>query len=153
MPIVEEQVTVQVEARRVWDFLADPANLPVWDAVVQRAEQLGDGALAAGTVWRGDARLLGHQFQWTNEFAEVEAPRRRCQHGRGALGCALTQTLEVTDDRHTVLTQRVEVAEGLGGLFGELSDPVVTRAYARLLRAGLENLRSLLEDDARGAAR
>jgi hypothetical protein len=42
------------------------------------------------------------------------------------------------------VTFRLDVPE-IGGFFGKLADPVVTRMYARDVRASLGNLKEILE--------
>ncbi len=42
------------------------------------------------------------------------------------------------------VTYRVDVPN-IGGFFGKLADPVVTRMYARDVRTSLENLKEVLE--------
>lgn len=145
MPIVEEQVTIGAEPQRAWDYLADPAHLPVWDSALEDAEQVGDGPAGAGTRWRGTARFLGRRIPWETAFAEWEPPHRRVQRTTdGPLRFVLTMTLEPADGG-TRLTYRSEIEPGLGGVFGRIAEPFVARAIARTVRANLQTLKGLVE--------
>lgn len=145
MPVVEEQVTICADPQRTWDYLADPANLQVWDSVIDTAEQVEDGAVEPGIHWRGVAKLLGRRIPWETEFVEYQAPSRRVQRTTdGPMSFVLIITLEPVDEG-TLLNYRVESEAGLGGVFGRIADSFVARASARSLRASLQTLKGLIE--------
>ena len=53
MPVIEESVVLHREPDVVFDYIANPTNLPVWDSSVVDAEQIGDGPPRLGTRARG----------------------------------------------------------------------------------------------------
>jgi carbon monoxide dehydrogenase subunit G len=148
MPLIEEQVTIDVDLRRAWDYLADPAHLPVWESALEDAEQVGTGPPGTGTRWRGTARYLGRRIPWETEFAEWAPPHHRVQRTTGGpLRFVLTMNLEAADRAGTRLTYRSEIEPGLGGVFGRIAEPFVVRALARTLRANLQTLKGLVEGE------
>ena len=64
----------------------------------------------------------------------------------GKIGVTATTRLEEVDGG-TLFTYRVDTESGLGGVFGKLADPLVTKAYSRMMRASLDNLADLLTTD------
>lgn len=153
MPVLEEQVTICADPQRTWDYLADPAHQPVWESAIAHSEQLGAGPIATGIRWRGEARLLGRRIPWESEFVECEPPYRRVQRSTGGpLPFVLIMTLEPVGDG-TRLTYRSETDPGLGGVFGRIADPFVTRVAARSLRASLQTLKRLIEGEDEPARR
>lgn len=146
MAVVEESTFVHRAPREVFDFLARPANLPVWDNSIVDAAQDGDGPLGVGTRVRGTSKILGRRFDWVTEYTEYDPPRRLVSRSiEGSLHFTVTNTLEREGDG-TRLTWRVEATPGLGGVFGRLADPLVEKAHARTVRGNLETLTEVLTE-------
>ena len=83
---------------------------------------------------------MGRHFDWTVEVTEFDPPRRMVSRSvEGKLDFAVTFTLEPADGG-TRVTQRIDAASGLGGIFGKLADPLAERAQGRTVRANLETL-------------
>lgn len=147
MPIVEESVVIARSPQDVFDFIVDPANLPVWDASIVKAEQVGTGPVGLGTRNRGTSKIMGKHFDWTTETTEFEPPTRTvatCVEGQ--IKFSVTTTLEPAPGG-TKLTYRVEAESGLGGVFGRLADPFIVKAQTRTVRANLDTLAELLVED------
>jgi carbon monoxide dehydrogenase subunit G len=146
MAVVEESTFVHRTPKEVFDFLARPANLPVWDNSIVDAEQIGHEAVGAGTRVKGTSKILGRRFDWVTEYAAYDPPRRLVSRSiEGRLHFTVTNTLEPEGDG-TRLTWRVEATPGLGGVFGKLADPLVERAHARTVRGNLETLTEVLTE-------
>ena len=100
-----------------------------------------------GTRWRGTSKILGRRFEWTTEITEFDRPRRSSSRSiEGKLQFTVTILVEPADGG-TRFTYRVDVASGLGGVFGRLADPIVERAQARTVRANLDTLAELFAKD------
>jgi len=144
MPVVEESVFVAQPPDVVFEYVSEARNLPVWDASVVEAEQIGTDPVAVGTRYRGISKILGRRFDWTTEVTEHDAPRRiSFRSVEGKLKFVVTNVLEPVDGG-TQYTYRAEAESGLGGIFGRLGDPIVQRAQARTIRANLETLAEML---------
>jgi carbon monoxide dehydrogenase subunit G len=146
MAVVEESTFVHRTPQEVFDFLARPADLPVWDNSIVDAAQEGDGPLGVGTRVRGTSKILGRRFEWVTEYTEYDPPRRLVSRSvEGRLHFTVTNTLEPEGDG-TRLTWRVDATPGLGGVFGRLADPLVEQAHARTVRGNLQTLVEVLTE-------
>ncbi|MFZ2528488.1 MAG: SRPBCC family protein [Rhodococcus sp. (in: high G+C Gram-positive bacteria)] len=144
MPVTEESVVIPRPPSEVWDFLSKAHNWPSWENSILECEQITDGELGVGTRWRGVNRLLGKKVDWVTEFTECEP--QKLISGKAVdskIGFVTTSRLDEADGG-TRFTYRLETESGLGGIFGKLADPIVAAAYARVVRASLDNLTDLL---------
>lgn len=146
MPVVEESVIIARPPQDVFDFLAKPENIAVFDSSVTSSKQVGDGPVGVGSRARGTSKIMGRQFDWTTEVTEFDPPRRMVSRAvEGKLEFTVALTTEPAEGG-TRLTQRIEASSGLGGIFGKLADPLVERAQGRTVRANLETLAELLAE-------
>ena len=150
MPVVEESVFIARTPETVFDFITDPAKIPVWDASVVAAEPIGSGPLGAGTRVRGTSKVIGMQFDWVTEQTVFERPTRSVLTSvEGPFTFTVTSTLEPAEGG-TRLTYRIDADPGLGGVFGRLADPFIEKAQARTVRANLDTLAELLTEHQEG---
>ncbi|WP_247042138.1 SRPBCC family protein [Arthrobacter rhizosphaerae] len=150
MPVIEESVVLHREPDIVFDYIANPTNLPVWDSSVVDAEQISDGPPRLGTRARGTSKIMGRRFHWTTEATEFDPPHRVVNTAvEGPMKFAVALILEPVDGG-TKLTYHVDAESGLGGVFGKLADPLIERAQGRTIRANLESLAELLADHPAG---
>jgi hypothetical protein len=93
----------------------------------------------------GTTSVLGRKLDWVIEVVEFDPPvRSRAKSTEGRLPFETRYTLDATADG-TRFTYRIDAESGLGGIFGRLGDPIVTRAQARTVRTNLANLKEILE--------
>lgn len=144
MPVIEESVFIARPPQEVFDFLAAPENIPVWDSSVVKAEPEGSGPVGPGSRARGTSKIVGRRFDWTIEVTEFDPPGRLTQKAvEGKLDFTVTSILEAAEGG-TKYTYRVDAASGLGGIFGKLADPFIEMAQTRTVRANLETLADYL---------
>ena len=148
MPVIDETVVIARPVAEVFDFLMRAENLPRWDSSMLECVQAGDGAVAVGTRYRGASKILGRRIEWTTEVVEyVPGVRAVSQSVEGAL--TFTVSYEVSaSGAGTTLRYRLAAESGLGGAFGRAMEPIVQRAQAKVVRANLGTLASLLEQRA-----
>jgi len=150
MPVVEESVFIARPPQAVFDFVTDPAKLPIWDSSVVAAEPLGTGPVGLGTRARGTSKVMGRHFDWITEQAVFEPPTRSVSKSvEGQLTFTVTNTLEPAEGG-TLLTYRIDADAGLGGVFGRLTDPFIEKAQSRTVRANLDTLAQLLAEHPEG---
>jgi uncharacterized protein YndB with AHSA1/START domain len=144
MPVVEESVVIARSPHEVFAYVVKAENLPIWDSMTIEAEQIGGGEPGMGTRTKGVSKLLGKRLDWVSEVTAFE-PGSSVTYAAtsGKMTLSATSTLEPTAEG-TRFTYRVEAGSGLGGVFGRMSDPVVTRALGRMIGANLGNLAELL---------
>jgi uncharacterized membrane protein len=145
VPVVEESVVIARSPHEVFAYIVAAENLPIWDSMTIEAEQVGSGEPELGTRTRGVSKLLGKRLDWTSEITAFEADALATYSMVGGkLKFSATSKLEPTEGG-TRFTYRIEAESGLAGVFGKMSDPLVTSALARTVRANLGSLAELLE--------
>ncbi len=145
MPVVEESVVIARSPHEVFSYIVKAENLPIWDSMTIEAEKVGSGEPGLGTRTKGVSKLLGKRLDWTSEVTAFE-PDVLVAYSTvgGRLKFTATNKLAPTGEG-TRFTYRVEAESGLAGVFGKMSDPLVTSALARTVRANLGSLAELLE--------
>jgi uncharacterized membrane protein len=144
MPNVEQSVVISRPVSDVEAWFQDPENHPIWDPSQHGSIQITEGPFGVGTRWRGSSRILGKRVDWTTEVTEYE-PNKRVVFTSVDTKPAFTSGSTLEDIAEgTRLTFHLDAESGLGGMFGKLTDPIVTRAYSRIIRTGLDNAAELL---------
>jgi uncharacterized membrane protein len=132
MPNVEQSVVISRPVTDVNAWLENPENHSISDPSQHGSTQITEGPIGVGTRWRGSSRILGKRVDWTTEVTEYEPNKR-----------VVFKSVEDVAEG-TRLTFHPDAESGLGGVFGKLTDPIVTRAYSRIIRTGLDNAAELL---------
>jgi uncharacterized membrane protein len=145
MPTVEESTTINAPARKVFEFITDAANLPVYDSSCIRASM--DGPAALGVRMNGVTKLLGRELEWVTECTEFEpGSTLAAKSVEGKLSFEFRYVLSPEGDA-THVAYTITAESGLGGVWGRLADPLVTKAEQRQVRANLGVLKDLLESE------
>ncbi|TSD46192.1 hypothetical protein FFI94_008465 [Rhodococcus sp. KBS0724] len=148
MPTVEQSVIVSRPVPEVFQYLSTAENWPNWDNSIVESRQITDGPTGVGSRWQGASRILGKRIDWTAEFTEYDAPKRTSAKSvKSPVAFTLTTTCEEVE-KGTRVTYRLDSESGLGGVFGRMADPLVTKAFGRSQQASLENLADLLDNEA-----
>ena len=146
MPEIEESISIPRPPQEVFEIVSTPENIPKFDSSVVKVERIGNDPLGVGTRFRGTSKVMGRNFDWTAEVVEHDPPRRSTSKSvEGKLDFTVSMTCE-PEDGGTRLTQRIEAATGLGGIFGRVGDSLVQRTQARTVRANLESLAEYLAE-------
>lgn len=126
----------------VFAFLADPGNLPQWQADVEEVRGAPGGPLTAGATFTEVRSFLGKRVESTLEAAAVEPGRElTLRTVSGPVHVSIEHLLEPSG-AGTVL--RVVAEADPGKLLG-LGGPIVRRAAERRARGDFERLKILLE--------
>lgn len=146
MLTVDEAITIARPREAVWTYVCDPNNFAVWmNSIIAFTPQREWGPEVGD---RADQvmKIAGRQVESTKEVTEV-VPKEQFgfKTADGPVDEIVSFRLEDTDEG-TRLTIHGETP-GLGGIFGRLSEPLVTRMFSRDLQASLDNLKTLLEED------
>jgi uncharacterized membrane protein len=144
MPTTEESVVIARPIKDVWEYLNVPENWPEWESSMLECKQVGEGPIGVGTRLRGVNRVLGRKVEWVSEFTEYDEPHLfKAKSVESKFGFTNSGKLEETDGG-TRFTYRLDSETGLGGIWGKIADPIVAKAYSRIVRASLDNLAELL---------
>lgn len=144
MPTVKESTRIDRPADEVFAYATDPGHQTLIASNMVEFEldrdQMEKGARASGAT-----RVAGKRVEWTSEVTEYDEGRRVAMRSVDApMEFHITWTYEPDGDG-TQVTFEQEVAE-IGGFFGRIADPVVTKMYSRDVRSNLETLKILLEE-------
>jgi carbon monoxide dehydrogenase subunit G len=135
----------------VFDFLADPTNLPRWDGTGATVEVLTDGPPRVGTQirQRGKAlRLVG--VEQVSELTVFERPHRLASKGVEGPVLPISGSYELTPDGDGTRV-RFEVAYEVHRFRHRLLMPIVRRVSARGLAIAYRRFSAVLEGDPHGA--
>jgi uncharacterized membrane protein len=148
MPTIEESIVIAAPADKVFRFMADGRNAPVFDSSCIRCEPDGDGVPAVGARWRGATKVLGREFEWVSEYTEFEPDRLVALESVESKLSFRIRTEVTPEDDGARVDYRLEADSGLGGVFGRIAEPLVVRAQTRTVKANLAGLKDLMENDA-----
>ena len=140
---IEESVEIDRPPQEVFDYVANPENLPEWSGIVQEVHKEAQGQLKEGDKFTSVAKFLGRRFETPLEVSAHEPPQRHSDKSTGGpFPQEYTFILEETAGGGTRLTQ---IAEGEPGGFFRLVGPLLEMAGRRQFRADLHTLKDLLE--------
>lgn len=145
MPEITEEVTIERPLEDVFAFISDPDNQTLINSNMLRYTT--DGPPEKGRRSSGTTKVAGREIEWTSEITEFDPPRRiEFRSIEAPMGFHLTYELDDVTS-HTTRVRFHQEVDSLGGFFGKLSDPLVTRLYAHDVKSNLAHLRELLEDE------
>ena len=140
---IEEGVEINRPPQEVFDYVANPENLPEWSGIVQEVHKETQGPPREGERFTTVAKFLGRRFETPMQVTAHEPPLRHSDRSTGGpFPQEYTFLLEEAAGGGTRLTQ---VAEGEPGGFFRLVGPLLEMAGRRQFRTDLANLKDLLE--------
>lgn len=143
MPTVDESIHIDAPVGKVYEFARDPENQELISSNLSRFAA-DNPTMDKGTRMEGTTRVAGRDVEWTAEVVErVENERVEIRSVEAPMGFHITWSYE-EEDGGTRVTFHQDV-DSLGGFFGQLADPIVTKMYSRDVRANLEKLKTLVE--------
>lgn len=148
MPTIDDSIEIDRARDEVFAFLDDPANITVTNSNIIDYQQEGEGARGKGTRHRGQVRVAGRTVAFVDEIVEYEPDERlvlRSVEAPMKMHWTLEFRLEDLGAERTRVRFHQEV-EGLGGVFGRISDGIVTRMYTKDVRSNLESTKVMLEE-------
>ena len=140
---IEESVEINLPPEEVFDYVADPENLPGWSSLVLEVQKETQGELREGDRYTSVAKFLGRRFETPIQVTAHEPPRLHSDKSTGGpFEQEYTFVLEEAVGGGTRLTQ---AAEGEPGGFFRLVGPLLEVAGRRQFKTDLANLKDLLE--------
>ena len=140
---IEESVEINLPPEEVFDYVADPENLPGWSSLVLEVQKETQGELREGDRYTSVAKFLGRTFETPLEVTAQEPPRR--QSARSIGGPFLQEYTYILEEAAGGGTRLTLVAEGEPGGFFRLVGPLLEVAGRRQFKTDLANLKDLLE--------
>lgn len=144
MPVVDDSIIIDRPREQVWEFATDPENILLTNSNLLEFEQTTDGPMGKGSRFRGVVKVAGKRLEWKTEITGFEPGRRIVYRTvESAIPFSLDITYEDADGGTKIVWH--QEADSYGGFFGKLTDPLVTRMYAKDVRSNLETTKELLE--------
>jgi uncharacterized membrane protein len=138
---IEESVQINRPLEEVYEYVANPENLPEWTGTAIETHKDTPGPLLEGSTFTSVAKFLGRRVESPFEVTAHEHPRR---HSHKSTGGPLPTEWTLTFEEVAGGTRYTQVAEGEPGGFFGLVGPLLERVGRRQLRTDLENLKDLL---------
>ena len=144
MPVIEDTIVINKPRAEVFAYVADSANLLDWSSNIIEYEATPPGPVQADTTTKGVTRVAGRNVEWTAKVTELEdGVMFGYQSVESPMAFTYTYSFaDVADGTRVTFHQDVPT---IGGFFGKLADPIVTRMYAHSVAANLANLKEMLE--------
>jgi uncharacterized membrane protein len=139
---IEESVEINRPLEEVYEYVANPENLPEWTGTVIETRKGTLGPLLEGSTFTSVGKFLGRRVESPFEVIAHESPRL---HSHKSTGGPLPMEWTLTFEEVAGGTRYTQVAEGEPGGFFGLVGPLLERVGRRQLRTDLENLKDLLE--------
>ena len=144
----EHSVVIERPLDEVWDYVMEPVNDPVWQAMVSEVRREAGAPVEVGTEIEKVFQFLGRRFEVTLEVTELE-PRRRSsvRSAKGPVPMTGSYTFEAVDSgTRFSLTGETDAH----GLF-KLGEPVFARMARRDWEHSCQTLKELMEAGATGS--
>ena len=140
---VEESVEINRLRQEVFDYVANPENLPAWSGLAIEMKDAPGPLIKEGDTFTVVGKFLGRRFETPYERSSYEPNRRYTDRATG--GPVPDQDWTYTFEELPEGTRLTRAVEGEPGGFFKLAEPLIERALKRQVRADLETLKDLLE--------
>jgi carbon monoxide dehydrogenase subunit G len=128
--------------KNVFAFVADPNNMPKWNAAVVSLQQITPGVVGVGTKFKSAGELMGRRIEGEMQVTAYE-PDTKCgfRVNAGPMQVNLTITLKTVGTGTKVSLN----AQGNPAGFFKLAEPVMAGRVKALMEENLARLKSVLE--------
>ncbi|HEY3211482.1 MAG TPA: SRPBCC family protein [Actinomycetota bacterium] len=149
MSVVEVSEVIDARPEAVWDVVANPENLPVWDRHIYEVEGVPKTGLERGTEYTTGVKFMGARAHASARVLEIEPERYSKIELRGLVEGIVETWLEPLDGGRTRLRHRVAY-RFKGGPIGELAARAIQMLGATaLLRKGIQAQKRQAENSGR----
>jgi uncharacterized membrane protein len=143
---VEKSVVINQPVEKVFDFVSNAENEPLWRTEIQESRVTSEGAFGVGSIVNQTASFMGRRFEAVGEMTEYEPNQIAAwKLISGPFSGDGKTTYEAKGDNQTIVT--ISSNFDIGGFF-KLAEPLVARSGRRQTEANLANLKDILEADA-----
>jgi carbon monoxide dehydrogenase subunit G len=147
--VVEVSEVIDAPPEAVWEVVANPENLPVWDHHVYEVSGLPETGLDRGTEYRTGIKFMGAKAHASAKVLEIDRGRYSKVELRGLIDGTVETWLEPLDGGKTRLRHRVAY-RFKGGPVGRLAARAIQVLGATaLLRKGIQAQKRQVESSRR----
>jgi carbon monoxide dehydrogenase subunit G len=149
LTVVEVSEVIEAPPDAVWEVVANPENLPLWDRHIYEVEGVPQAGLDRGIEYTTGVKFMGARAHASAKVLEFEPERYSKIELRGLVEGVVETWLEPLGDGRTRLRHRVDY-RFKGGPVGELAARAIRALGATaLLRKGVLAQKRQAEDSAR----
>ena len=149
MSVVEVSEVIDAPPKTVWEIVANPRNLPLWDRHIYEVKGVPKAGLDRGTEYTTGVRFLGARAHASARVLEIQPERYSKVEVRGLVDGVVETWLEPLDGGRTQLRHRVAY-RFKGGPIGELAARATQMLGATtLLRRGIKAQKRQVENSRR----
>jgi uncharacterized membrane protein len=147
MATIDESIVIERNREDIRTFMRNTENQMVWQSNLVELSKLDDGDPRVGTKYRGVVKVAGRRVEWTAEIVEWDdLAFYTLRTTEATIGFKMRYEFDkVPEGTRVTLHQEIDP---FGGFFGKMADPLVTRMYARDVKANLEKLKDVAESGA-----
>jgi uncharacterized protein YndB with AHSA1/START domain len=137
LTVVEVSEVIEASSEAVWEVVANPENLPLWDRHIYEVNGVPETGLDRGTEYTTGVKFMGARAHASAKVLEFEPERYSKIELRGLVEGVVETWLEPLDGGRTRLRHRVAY-RFKGGPVGELAARAIRVLGATaLLRRGI----------------
>ena len=126
----------------VFSFLSNPLNLPKWQSMIARIEQVTPGVVNVGSKYKVSAEMMGRKIDGQMEITTFEPPARfGFTNQAGPMQVTVTVTLKPVGTGAKI---SLNAQGNPGGLF-KIAEGVLAGQVKSQMEANLARLKTLLE--------
>jgi len=126
----------------VFSFLSNPLNLPKWQSMIARIEQVTPGAVNVGSKYKVSAEMMGRKIDGQMEITTFEPPARfGFTNHAGPMQVTVTVMLKPVGTGAKI---SLNAQGNPGGLF-KIAEGVLAGQVKSQMEANLARLKTLLE--------
>jgi uncharacterized membrane protein len=142
---VEESVEIKRPVDRVFAYVTNVKNLPLWESALLEVEQTSEGQPGTGATFKGAHSIMGRKMEWTSRCTECQPNKKWCEIiSAGSVSIDIHLTFDSTSEG-TKFTQAYDIE--LDG-FLQLFAAMITTSMREQARADLAKLKGILEAQA-----
>ena len=142
MAKLEKSVTIKAPVQKVFDFMADPKNLPeIWPSMVEVKDVQPSSTGGYDFSWT--YKMAGMRFKGASETTEYIANQRNVTESKKGIQSKFTWTYK-PEEGGTKLTVQVEYTVPVP-LLGKLAEAFIIKQNQHELVAMLANLKARME--------
>jgi uncharacterized protein YndB with AHSA1/START domain len=143
--VVEVSEVIDAPPQAVWDVVADPKNLPMWDHHIYEVKGVPKTGLRPGTEYTTGVKFMGARAHASARVLELEPARYSKIELHGMIDGIVETWLEPMDGGRTRLRHRVAY-RFKGGPIGEVAARAIRLLGATaLLRKGVQAQKEQVE--------
>jgi uncharacterized membrane protein len=143
MAKIERSISINAPVEKVFEYLAQPTNLPeIWPSLIE-VKDLKQTPQHVGDTWHWAYKMAGMRFEGDSKISEFVPNKRIVSKGTGGIPSTFVYTFQ-KENGHTLFREEVEYTVPVP-LLGKLAESFVLKLNEREGDTFLANLKARME--------